>query len=142
MWYFIDPAIRFIEELVAFHAFNRDKDGALSILIVLHWFLTNPRLWLFVVFSAVHIFIISCTKIPKLIAKAVRPTVAIGPPTKMIRVHVIDDAVAVAAQSVQETAAEAEAEAEVEAAVEEEEGKAASGAAAAAAGARTAEAEW
>jgi hypothetical protein len=111
VWYFIDPAIRFIEELVAFHAFNRDKDGALSILIVLHWFLTNPRLWLFVIFSAVHIFIISCTKIPKLIAKAVRPTVAIGPPTKMIRVHVIDDAVAVAAQSVQATAAEVEAEA-------------------------------
>ena len=111
VWYFIDPAIRFIEELLAFNAFNRDKDGALSILIVLHWFLTNPRLWLFVVFSAVHIFIISCTKIPKLIAKAVRPTVAIGPPTKMIRVHVIDDAVAVAAQSVQATAAEAEPEA-------------------------------
>ena len=111
VWYFIDPAIRFIEELLAFNAFNRDKDGALSILIVLHWFLTNPRLWLFVVFSAVHIFIISCTKIPKLIAKAVRPTVAIGPPTKMIRVHVIDDAVAVAAQSVQATAAEAKTEA-------------------------------
>ena len=107
VWYFIDPAIRFIEELLAFNAFNRDKDGALSILIVLHWFLTNPRLWLFVVFSAVHIFIISCTKIPKLIAKAVRPTVAIGPPTKMIR----DDAVAVAAQSVQATAAEADPEA-------------------------------
>jgi hypothetical protein len=68
--YFIDPAIRFIEELLAFNAFNRDKDGALSILIVLHWFLTNPRLWLFVVNSAVHIFIISCTKIPKLIARA------------------------------------------------------------------------
>jgi hypothetical protein len=68
--YFIDPAIRFIEELLAFNAFNRDKDGALSILIVLHWFLTNPRLWLFVVTSAVHIFIISCTKIPKLIARA------------------------------------------------------------------------
>ena len=109
VWYFIDPAIRFIEELLAFNAFNRDKDGALSILIVLHWFLTNPRLWLFVVFSAAHIFIISCTKIPKLIAKAVRPTVAIGPPTKMIRVHVIDDAVAVAARSVQATAAEPEA---------------------------------
>ena len=68
--YFIDPAIRFIEELLAFNAFNRDKDGALSILVVLHWFLTNPRLWLFVVISAVHIFIISCTKIPKLIARA------------------------------------------------------------------------
>ena len=63
VWYFIDPAIRFIEELLAFNAFNRDKDGALSILIVLHWFLTNPRLWLFVVTSAVHIFIISCTKL-------------------------------------------------------------------------------
>ena len=111
VWYFIDPAIRFIEELLAFNAFNRDKDGALSILIVLHWFLTNPRLWLFVVFSAVHIFIISCTKIPKLIAKAVRPTVAVGPPNKMIRVHIIDDAVAVAAQSVQATAAEAKTEA-------------------------------
>jgi len=70
--YFIDPAIRFIEELVAFHAFNRDKDGALSILIVLHWFLTHPRLWFFVATSAVHIFIISCTKIPKLIAKAAK----------------------------------------------------------------------
>jgi hypothetical protein len=70
VWYFIDPAIRFIEELLAFNAFNRDKDGALSILIVLHWFLTNPRLWLFVVTSAVHVFIISCTKIPKLIARA------------------------------------------------------------------------
>jgi hypothetical protein len=68
--YSIDPDIRFIEELVAFHAFNRDKDGALSILIVLHWFLTHPRLWLFAATSAVHIFIISCTKIPKLIAKA------------------------------------------------------------------------
>jgi len=68
--YFIDPAIQFIEELVAFHAFNRDKDGALSILIVLHWFLTHPRLWIFMTTSAVHIFIISCTKIPKLIAKA------------------------------------------------------------------------
>jgi hypothetical protein len=68
--YFIDPAIRFIEELLAFNAFNRDKDGALSVLVVLHWFLTNPRLWLFVVISAVHIFIISCTKIPKLLARA------------------------------------------------------------------------
>eukprot|EP00900_Chrysochromulina_parva_P004336 jgi/Chrpa1/13903/Chrysochromulina_OHIO_Genome00006180-RA len=65
--YFIDPAIRFIEELVAFKAFNRDKDGALSILIVLNRFLTNPRLWLFVATSAVLMFIISCTK---LIAKA------------------------------------------------------------------------
>ena len=70
VWYFIDPAIRFIEELVAFNAFNRDKDGALSILIVLHWFLTNPRLWLFVVTSAVHVFIISCTKILRLVARA------------------------------------------------------------------------
>eukprot|EP00900_Chrysochromulina_parva_P026175 jgi/Chrpa1/8191/Chrysochromulina_OHIO_Genome00011223-RA len=68
-WYFIDPAIRFIEELMAFNAFNRDKDGALSILIVLHWIFTNPRLWLFVVTSVVHIFIISCTQIPKLIAR-------------------------------------------------------------------------
>jgi hypothetical protein len=68
--YFIDPAIRFIEELVAFNAFNRDKDGALSILVVLHLFLTNPRLWLFVVTSAVHVFIISCTKILRLVARA------------------------------------------------------------------------
>jgi len=68
--YFIDPAIRFIEELLAFNAFNRDKDGALSILVVLHWFLTNPRLWLFVVTSAVHVFIISCTKILRLVARA------------------------------------------------------------------------
>jgi len=70
VWYFIDPAIRFIEELLAFNAFNRDKDGALSILVVLHWFLTNPRLWLFVVTSAVHVFIISCTKILRLVARA------------------------------------------------------------------------
>eukprot|EP00900_Chrysochromulina_parva_P001095 jgi/Chrpa1/10987/Chrysochromulina_OHIO_Genome00015623-RA len=70
VWYFIDPAIRFIEELVAFNAFNRDKDGALSILVVLNWFLTNPRLWLFVVFSAVLFFIISCTKILRLVARA------------------------------------------------------------------------
>jgi Ran GTPase-activating protein (RanGAP) involved in mRNA processing and transport len=67
VWYFIDPTIRFIEELVAFNAFNSDKDGALSILVVLNWFLTNPRLWLFVATSAVLIFIISCTK---LISKA------------------------------------------------------------------------
>ena len=64
---------------MAFHAFNRDKDGALSILIVLHWFLTNPRLWLFVVISAVHIFIISCTKIPKLIARPETPVPAKKP---------------------------------------------------------------
>jgi hypothetical protein len=70
VWYFIDPAIRFIEELAAFSAFNRDKDGALSVLVVLHWFLTNPRLWLFVVTSAVHVFIISCTKILRLVARA------------------------------------------------------------------------
>jgi len=70
VWYFIDPAIRFIEELVAFNAFNRDKDGALSILVVLNWFLTNPCLWLFVVFSAVLFFITSCTKILRLVARA------------------------------------------------------------------------
>ena len=71
VWYFIDAAIRLIEELVAFNAFNRDKDGALSILIVLHWIFTNPCLWLFVVTSVVHIFIISCTQIPKLIARSI-----------------------------------------------------------------------
>jgi hypothetical protein len=70
LWYFIDAAIRFIEELVAFNAFNRDKDGALSVLAVLHWFLTNPRLWLFVVTSAGHVFIISCTKILRIVARA------------------------------------------------------------------------
>jgi hypothetical protein len=70
VWYFIDATIRFIEELLAFNAFNRDKDGALSVLVVLHWFLTNPRLWLFVVTSAVHVFIISCTKILRLVARA------------------------------------------------------------------------
>jgi len=71
VWYFIDPAIRLIEELMAFNAFNRDKDGALSILIVLHWIFTNSRLWLFVATSVVHIFIISCTQIPKLIARSI-----------------------------------------------------------------------